>query len=145
MRVPRILFLAFLVASCAERTPPPAPDPAAVEAPEPSPLSGLAVDDAPRLGAAPVLIRGVPHVRQKPDFCGEACAEMVLGWLGRKGTQDDVFDLSGIDPALGRGAVTPELKRGLERLGFRVGDVWYRIDAARGAAELTRHFAELYA
>jgi hypothetical protein len=70
---------------------------------------------------------------------------MVLGWLGRKGTQDDVFDLAGIDPALGRGALTPELKRGLERLGFRVGDVWYRVDAARGAAELSRHFAELYA
>ncbi|MBI3862393.1 MAG: hypothetical protein HY290_10910 [Planctomycetia bacterium] len=23
-----------------------------------------------------VLIRDVPHVMQKPDFCGEACAEM---------------------------------------------------------------------
>ena len=27
---------------------------------------------------ASVLIRDVPHVRQKPDFCGEACAEMLL-------------------------------------------------------------------
>ena len=25
-----------------------------------------------------VLIKEVPHVKQKPDFCGEACAEMFL-------------------------------------------------------------------
>lgn len=92
-----------------------------------------------------MVLRGIPHVRQKPDFCGEACAEMVLAWMGRKGTQDDVFDLSGIDPALGRGAITPELKRGLTRLGFRVGDVWYPVQAAHAPAELSRQFAAVYA
>ena len=25
-----------------------------------------------------VLIEGVPHLEQKPDFCGEACAAMYL-------------------------------------------------------------------
>ena len=37
----------------------------------------------PLLAAGPmnlksVLIKDVPHVTQKPDFCGEACAEMFL-------------------------------------------------------------------
>ena len=31
-----------------------------------------------------VLIKDVPHVRQKPDFCGEACVEMVLKTRGHK-------------------------------------------------------------
>jgi hypothetical protein len=43
-------------------------------------------------GYADVLIKDVPHVRQKPDFCGEACAEMALTKLGKKWTQDDVFN-----------------------------------------------------
>jgi len=29
-----------------------------------------------------VLIKDVPHVQQKNDFCGEACAEMYLQKLG---------------------------------------------------------------
>ena len=48
-----------------------------------------------------VLIKGVPHVKQRPDFCGEACAEMVLRKLGKRGDQDYVFNSSGLDPALG--------------------------------------------
>ena len=31
---------------------------------------------------ADALIKDVPHVAQKPDFCGEACVEMVLKKLG---------------------------------------------------------------
>jgi hypothetical protein len=30
-----------------------------------------------------VLIPRVPHIRQKPDFCGEACVAMALNRLGR--------------------------------------------------------------
>ena len=60
-----------------------------------------------------VLIKDVPHVLRKPDFCGEACAEMVLARLGKKFSQDDVFNLSGVDPALGRGCYTAELAKGL--------------------------------
>src|SRR5689334_10226369 len=43
-----------------------------------------------------VLVEGVPHVKQKPDFCGEACAEMYLTKLGKVMDQDYVFDQAGI-------------------------------------------------
>jgi Peptidase_C39 like family/Protein of unknown function (DUF1570) len=151
---PAFVLVALLLAGCTERSRPAAPTtshpptPSSDAAPSlrtPSPVPEIALDGTPPPAGALALIRGIPHVRQKPDFCGEACAEMVLSWLGRGGTQDDVFDVAGIDPSLGRGAITPELKRGLERLGFRVGDVWYAVEAARGAAELGRQFADLYA
>ncbi len=71
-----------------------------------------------------VLLDDIPHVRQQPDFCGEACAEMALRRLGHDLDQGAVFGLTGVDPALGRGAWTRELKRALERLGFMVGPVW---------------------
>ena len=53
---------------------------------------------------ATVLIRDVPHVKQKPDFCGEACAEMWLRSRKVSVDQDYVFDQSGLDPASGRGS-----------------------------------------
>jgi len=150
---PASLLLALLLAGCTERGRPTAPPlvpsvEAAPAAPSPrtrSPATDVVLEVPPPPGATLALLRGIPHVRQKPDFCGEACAEMALSWLGRGGTQDDVFDLAGIDPELGRGAITPELKRALSRLGFRVGDVWYPVEAAQAAAELGRRFAELYA
>src|SRR5215470_11054123 len=83
-----------------------------------------------------VLIEGVPHVVQKPDFCGEACAEMYLRKLGFKTIdQDRVFEHTGLDPALGRGAWTRELKPALERIGFDVGPVWASIDARSDRGE----------
>jgi hypothetical protein len=66
-------------------------------------VSTMAASAPVRAEYAKVLIAGVPHVRQKPDFCGEACAEMWLAKLGRKWTQDQVFNASGLDPALARG------------------------------------------
>jgi hypothetical protein len=74
-----------------------------------------------------VLIAGVPHVLQKPDFCGEADVEMYLRFLGKTITQDQVFAASGMDPARGKGATTTELATALERLGFNPGDVWYQV------------------
>ncbi len=79
------------------------------------------------------LVTGVPHVRQRPDFCGEACVAMVLGKLGIRGDQDDVFDAAGLDPGLGRGCYTPDLKTAMERLGFDPGPVWFTLPEAEPA------------
>jgi hypothetical protein len=92
-----------------------------------------------------VLIRGIPHVKQRDDFCGEACAEMVLRKLGKKGSQDDVFNLSGLDPALGRGCYSADLKRALDRIGFKTGDVFYHVDSARAEAGLEAQWNQLHA
>ena len=80
-----------------------------------------------------VLIAGVPHVLQRPDFCGEADVEMFLRYLGKNVSQDQVFSVSGMDPARGKGVTTTELAAALARLGFKPGDVWYQV--APGAAE----------
>jgi hypothetical protein len=102
----------------------------------------------PTLRAGPytdVLIEDVPHVFQKPDFCGEACAEMYLRKLGHAVTQDQVFNASGLDPALGRGCYTAELNTALQRLGFKTGRVWYRIDPARAPAQIEEQWRALHA
>ena len=83
-----------------------------------------------------VLIEGVPHVRQKPDFCGEADVEMYLRFRGHTITQDQVFDVSGMDPARGKGLTTSELAIALTRLGFDPGDVWYQVSPATAGREL---------
>lgn len=90
-----------------------------------------------------VLITDVPHVRQKPDFCGEACVAAWLERLGHKADQDFVFDQSGLDPLLARGCYTRELQTAVEAIGFRAGDTWYAIDARRAPQELERHFDAL--
>ncbi len=69
-------------------------------------------------GVSSVLIDGVPHIRQKEDFCGEACVAMVLRKLGKPVDQDWVFDHSGLSPALGRGVYTRELVTALSGIGF---------------------------
>jgi hypothetical protein len=91
-----------------------------------------------------VLIKNVPHVRQKSDFCGEACAEMYLRKLGKKISQDYVFDRSGVDPVDARGCFTAELARALKRIGFRVGDVWYRVAVEKAEAQIEEQFEALH-
>ena len=91
-------------------------------------LSAIAADEHPSRQAS-VLIRDVPHVHQKPDFCGEACA---ASWLQKQGIavdQDHVFDVSGLDPILGRGCYTKELVGALRRLGIATGRTWHPIPA----------------
>ncbi|OHB66494.1 MAG: hypothetical protein A2V70_17880 [Planctomycetes bacterium RBG_13_63_9] len=80
-----------------------------------------------------VLIRDVPHVRQKSDFCGEACAAMYLRKLGQPIDQDYVFDQSGLDPMQARGCYTKELAAALSSIGFDVGPVWHKVPAAEQA------------
>jgi len=87
----------------------------------------------PAVAPKSILLEGVPHVRQKPDFCGEACAEMWLKKLGKPWTQDDVYNASGLDPALGRGCYTRELNIALKRIGFATGDAWTQVAAVAKA------------
>jgi hypothetical protein len=111
-------------------------------APPPAPL--------PDLGGQPpdlptVLVPGVPHVLQKPDFCGEAATEMVLRARGIALDQDAVFGFTGMDPARGMGATTRELSAGLVRLGFDVGPVWLTARATNARSDLEAHFRALHA
>src|SRR5688572_14615306 len=91
-----------------------------------------------------VLIEGVPHAKQKPDFCGEACAEMYLRKLGKGMDQDYVFDQAGVDPRLGRGCYTRELATALRRIGFRIGNVWYAVPASNAQQQLAAQFRDLH-
>ena len=52
---------------------------------------------------------------------------------------------TGLDPRLGRGAYTAELKRAVDAFGFRSGPVWFKVSAANAAAELERQLQALYA
>ena len=76
-----------------------------------------------------VLIKNVPHVPQKPDFCGEACVAAWLNKLNLPVDQDTVFNRSGLDPHLGRGCYTKELAAAMRNLGFEPGKVWYSVQA----------------
>lgn len=109
----------------------PAPQPRRVERPE------------ARYGS--VRIDGVPHILQKPDFCGEACAAMALGRLGLAADQDYVFDQSGLDPLQGRGCYTRELAAALKKIGFRIGPVWHKVAAQQAERELESLWAEVHA
>lgn len=94
---------------------------------------------------ATAVIQGVPHVRQLPDFCGEACAEMWLAKLGHKIDQRAVFDAAGLDPALGRGCYTRDLDAALKKLGFATGDVFARVPVSRAEAELEKLWTAMHA
>ncbi|NUQ63365.1 MAG: C39 family peptidase [Pirellulales bacterium] len=109
---------------------------------QPEELAGPRTEAATGAPASPassytsVLIRDVPHIHQKPDFCGEACAAMVLQKLGVAADQDCVFDQSGLDPLAGRGCWTKDLAVALRNIGFDVGPVWHKVSADRADAEL---------
>ncbi len=116
-------------------------------------LCGLAVLLAPNLLVPPVLaetiyrdalIKDVPHVQQKPDFCGEACAEMALRKLGHEMDQDYVFNQSNVEPAEGRGCYTPELVATLTGIGLKVGTVWFRSRAENLDKELETQWRALH-
>jgi hypothetical protein len=124
-------ILLLLVAGCAAAAEPKAP------------AQAKAAPANPKYEAA--LINNVPHLRQERDFCGEACAAMILQHLGKKWDQNDVFNVSGVDPVLGRGCYTQELSPALSRIGFRVGDVGNRVSAAQAEAEMEKQWAVLHA
>ena len=92
-----------------------------------------------------VLIRNIPHLRQKPDFCGEACVTMYLQKLGQPVDQDYVFDLSGVDPLEARGCHTKDLAKAVKTIGFDVGAVWYRIPSDESDVGLESQWQALHA
>ena len=65
----------------------------------------------------PVLIRGIPHVLQKPGLGGEACLEMVLRRSGWGLTQDDLFRLSQVDSTTATGCYARKIDRLLGQIG----------------------------
>ncbi len=83
-----------------------------------------------------IVIEDIPHIYQKPDFCGEACAAMALQKLGKPLDQDYVFDQSGLDPLAARGCYTKELAHALGRIGFDIGPVWHRVSPQRAKTDL---------
>ena len=85
---------------------------------------------------ATILVAGIPHVQQKPDFCGEACIEMVLRKLGKGINQDDVFNLSGVDPAQGRGCYTRDMASVMPKIGFNVGPVWHSASVTNASRDV---------
>jgi hypothetical protein len=100
------------------------------------------------LAAAPlqtVILDGFPFVQQKPDFCGEADVEMALRRLGRDVTQDDVFNVSGVDPLKGRGVWADGLRDALKALGLDPGQVWYRVEPAQAAQQVDGQWRALHA
>jgi hypothetical protein len=109
-------------------------------------VSGCQYADAAQPGLRrTVIISGVPHVRQKPDFCGEADVEMVLRYRGKSITQDQVFGVSDMAPERGMGVTTSELATALGRLGFDAGKVWHDVSPKTVDHELDRIFGELHA
>ncbi len=98
----------------------------------PEPREGFSVSN--REGV--VLIENVPHITQKPDFCGEACLAMAMQALGHRVDQDWVFDQSGLDPALGRGVYTRELTTAAGNIGFRTGRVYTQVAPRRADEQL---------
>jgi len=88
------------------------------------------------------LLENVPHIRQKPDFCGEACAAMWLKKLGHPGDQDWVYDQSGLDPCKdilhARGCYTRELSKALTAIGFKVGPVYHVVAVKNADRELEK-------
>ncbi len=108
-------------------------------------LPGKAANRPPAARYASVLIKNVPHVRQKPDFCGEACAASYLQHLGHRVDQDYVFDRAGLDPIRGRGCYTVDLVKALRNIGFTVGPVWYKVPAATHAAGMEAQWKALHA
>ncbi|MFO1489937.1 MAG: C39 family peptidase [Kiritimatiellia bacterium] len=100
-----------------------------------------------RAAPEPDRLADIPHVKQKPDFCGEACVEMWLRKLGYATTQDEVFNRSGLDPLEGRGCYTRELVQACETIGFKVDrkTTFTRIRAKAPGPDLEKAFAALVA
>ncbi|MCE5325724.1 MAG: hypothetical protein LLG01_04865 [Planctomycetaceae bacterium] len=109
-----------------------------------SPIHAPSSKAPPAAKLQSVTIAGVPHVPQKADFCGEACAAMWAARLGRADiNQDYVFNVSGLSAELGRGCYTRELMAALERIGFKCGTGGATVTAGAAAALDAQYAAQL--
>ncbi|MCJ8331791.1 MAG: C39 family peptidase [Lentisphaeria bacterium] len=91
-----------------------------------------------------VVIKSIPHIKQKPDFCGEACVAMLMQKLGYKNvTQDMVFNKSWLSPLEGRGCYTRELKVAIQGLGFKTGKIFHTVKAG-SEQEINEEWLKLY-
>ena len=89
---------------------------------------------APKVSKDGVIIDKIPHITQKPDFCGEACVAMYLRYLGYSTTQDQVFNVSELSPAKGRGCYAPDLYKALKNMNFKLDDpnkIWFKTSGKR--------------
>ena len=68
--------------------------------------------------AKPRHILDLPYVRQKPDYCGEACIEMLSTFLDRPVSQDQVNELAGLGGK--RGCMGEELAAVIVKLGLKI-------------------------
>ncbi|BBM86379.1 C39 family peptidase [Candidatus Uabimicrobium amorphum] len=91
-----------------------------------------------------IVIADIPHIRQKPDFCGEACVAMYLQKFGFDITQDEVFNFSPTKAQLGRGCYTPEFAVAMKNIGFKIGKVWYKAKAPNYQQGVLQQWRQLY-
>ncbi len=87
------------------------------------------------------LLKDVPHQIKRPDFGGEACLEMALRAGGHDYTQDMVFNLSGVDPIHGRGAMATEIVAVAKTIGFDTGEPWIQIGTGDRAEKVNEAMA----
>ena len=113
--------------------------PLAISTAEPDPSSPTTT--TPKI----TCIAKIPHVLQKPDFCGEACVAAWLNKLGMSIDQDAVFNRSGLDPHLGRGCYTNELATAMRSFGFAPGKIWYSFPANDAPRQLDNLWNQVHA
>lgn len=75
----------------------------------------------------------LPYVEQKPDYCAEACIEMLTTFLGRPVSQDQANETAHLNGS--RGIMAGELEEVVAALGLRTqGLVWRRLAGSEDAA-----------
>ena len=103
-------------------------------------LTALDFDGKP----LPVIkIKDVCSQFSTADFSGEACLSMCLGAMGKTASPAEVFERSGLNPALGRGCNAEELPKAAESIGFRVETFDYSIDGASRWSTLCRCWRQI--
>ncbi len=146
-----ILLLPGMLAGCAAGTPPPTntstlPAPSAttpvpitpppVPPPTPTPTPTLPSKGPDTQNSANVLLK-VDHVKQLPDYCGEACYSMAACYLGRPSSQEQVHAAGGKN--LSRGLYGNELMTNAQSLGLVIGQYWEQYASREEVSKYVDH------